>query len=85
MGSERGASGEEAMGARVRGRERGLTEVEAIRDGTGAAASAIPDAEIGTVEAGKRADLAVLADDPLADIGALEDVTATYIDGERVA
>jgi imidazolonepropionase-like amidohydrolase len=65
--------------------EIGMTEMEAIEAGTRVAGRTIPNAEVGTVETGKRADLAVLSGDPLDDITALEDVTATYVDGERVA
>jgi adenine deaminase len=43
------------------------------------------DREIGTVEAGKRADLVLLANDPLKDIRALRRVEAVFRDGELVA
>lgn len=42
------------------------------------------DDEIGTVEAGKYADLLLLNSDPLADIRSLRDVAAVYKGGERV-
>lgn len=42
------------------------------------------DDEIGTVEAGKYADLLLLNSDPLADIRSLRDIAAVYKGGERV-
>ena len=42
------------------------------------------DDEIGTVEAGKYADLLLLNSDPLEDIRALRDIHAVYKGGERV-
>ncbi len=43
------------------------------------------DHEIGTVETGKRADLLLLAHDPLADIQALRQVEMVFRDGQLVA
>ena len=43
------------------------------------------DAEIGTVEAGKRADLILLADDPLQDIRTLRQPEMVFRDGRLVA
>jgi len=40
---------------------------------------------VGTLTAGARADFAVLADDPLADISAVRRVEETYVDGRRLA
>jgi imidazolonepropionase-like amidohydrolase len=40
------------------------------------------EAEIGSVEVGKRADLMVLADDPVADMKALRSIQWTIKDGE---
>jgi imidazolonepropionase-like amidohydrolase len=73
------------MEARLLVEEIGLSEMEAIEAGTRIAARTLPYDDVGTVESGQRADLAVLEDDPLADITALESVAATYRDGERVA
>ena len=42
------------------------------------------DDEIGTVEAGKYADLLLLNSDPVADIRSLRDIAAVYKGGERV-
>jgi imidazolonepropionase-like amidohydrolase len=43
------------------------------------------DAELGTLEAGKRADLVVIEGDPLDVSGMVERVAAVYLDGEPVA
>ena len=52
----------------------GLTPMQALRSATGLAAECLGvDAEIGTVEKGKRADLVVVDGDPLADIKILQD------------
>ncbi len=53
----------------------GLSNLEAIRAATLTAAELLGlEAEIGTLEPGKRADLIALAQDPLADIQAVEQV-----------
>ncbi|MGE0581565.1 MAG: amidohydrolase family protein [Steroidobacteraceae bacterium] len=50
----------------------GMTPMEAIRSATVVAADLFGlSADVGTIEAGKRADLVAFADDPLADVGAL--------------
>lgn len=84
MGPDLVPHGENAMEARLLVEEIGLTEMEAIEAGTRVAARTLPYDDVGTLEAGQRADMAVLADDPLVDISALESVTATYRDGQRV-
>jgi imidazolonepropionase-like amidohydrolase len=43
------------------------------------------DGEIGTIEPGKRADLILIAGDPLNDIRALRDVEMVFRDGRLVA
>ena len=85
MGPDLVPHGDNAMEARLLVEEIGLSEMEAIEAGTRIAARTLPYDDVGTVESGQRADLAVLEDDPLADITALESVAATYRDGERVA
>jgi imidazolonepropionase-like amidohydrolase len=42
------------------------------------------DATLGTLEAGKLADLIVIDGNPLADLFALDRVTRTYVDGKRL-
>jgi imidazolonepropionase-like amidohydrolase len=60
--------------------------VEAIALATREAARAIRlEGEIGTVEPGKRADLILLARDPLNDIRALREVEMVFRDGRLVA
>jgi len=59
---------------------------EALALATREAARALNlDGEIGTVEAGKRADLILLADDPLRDVRALRRVEMVFRDGQLVA
>jgi imidazolonepropionase-like amidohydrolase len=60
--------------------------MDALRMATTEAARALQlHAEIGTVEAGKRADLVLLADDPLRDIRALRRPEMVFRDGRLVA
>ncbi len=54
--------------------EKGLTNMQAIQAATGWAAECIDlDADVGTLETGKYADLLVLDGDPLTEIGVLRD------------
>ena len=53
----------------------GLTTFQALQTATLAAAQALGvDDQLGTIEAGKLADLTFIGDDPLLDIRALRDV-----------
>jgi len=63
----------------------GLTPMQAIVAATGAAARAcgVGD-QVGTIEAGKRADVVILAASPLDDIRAASDVRAVFKDGNPV-
>jgi imidazolonepropionase-like amidohydrolase len=55
--------------------QAGMTPMQALQAATGWAAECLgQEADLGTVEPGKLADLAVVAGDPLADIGALRDI-----------
>lgn len=63
-----------------------FTPMDALALGTREAARGLGlDREIRTVEAGKRADFILLADDPLADIRALRQVEMVFRDGQLVA
>ena len=65
--------------------ENDLTAMEAIGIGTRNNAKVLRwDDEIGTVEAGKYADLLLLNGDPLVNIRNLRDIAAVYKGGERV-
>jgi imidazolonepropionase-like amidohydrolase len=60
----------------------GLPPVDAIAAATRTAAAMLGlDAELGTVEAGKRADLVIVRDDPLVDLRALRTIRWTVRDG----
>ena len=65
-----------------------LTAYEALRGFTlDAAYAGFAEAEVGSLQAGKRADFVVLAEDPLAVPGAelrALTVLATYVDGKPV-
>jgi imidazolonepropionase-like amidohydrolase len=63
----------------------GMTEMDALKAGTSVAAAAIEDESVGAVEPGRHADLVVLDEDPLDDIGATRDsVAAVYKGGRRI-
>ena len=65
--------------------DMGIPPLEAIRIATLDNAAFIGlDAELGSVEPGKRADLVVLDADPLADIANIASVAAVYRNGEPV-
>ena len=61
----------------------GFTPLEAIRSATLIGARTVgQDKEIGTLEAGKRADIVFLAKNPLVDIANLRSVELTLKDGQ---
>jgi len=65
--------------------DHGLPAMEAIKAATSRAARLLGvDGEVGTVEVGKRADLLLVAGDPLADLRALEAVAAVVQGGAIV-
>jgi len=64
--------------------EEGLTPMEAIIAATRTGAEALGlDAELGTIEVGKLADVIVVAGNPLADLNALQRVYVVIKDGVR--
>ena len=65
--------------------EVGMTEMDALQAGTRVAARTLSRDDVGTLEAGQRADFAVLSGDPLEDISAVRNVEQTYVDGRRMA
>lgn len=78
-GQQAGISFHWDMWSMVRG---GMTELEALATGTINPAKALGLAkDIGSIEAGKLADIVMLARDPLADISATQDVTSVMQGG----
>jgi imidazolonepropionase-like amidohydrolase len=69
----------------VLGVEAGLTPLQAIEAATRVAAAACGvERIVGSLAAGKQADLCVVSGDPLADIRAIGDVRAVYRAGRRL-
>jgi imidazolonepropionase-like amidohydrolase len=64
--------------------EAGLTPMQVITAATGSAARFLHADDLGTLQAGKWADLIVLDRDPLADIHNTRTIEAVYIAGNRV-
>jgi imidazolonepropionase-like amidohydrolase len=65
--------------------ESGMTEMDAIRSATVVAAELLEmSAMLGTIEAGKLADIIAVDLNPLEDITALEDVSVVVKEGTRV-
>ena len=62
----------------------GRTPLEAIKSATSDNAAWLGDKTIGSIEAGKWADLLVMDDDPLADIRNTKSISAVYIAGNPV-
>jgi imidazolonepropionase-like amidohydrolase len=62
----------------------GLTPMQALVAATGSAAEFLRAKDLGTVEAGKWADLIVLQQDPLADIRNSRTIDSVYIAGAKV-
>jgi imidazolonepropionase-like amidohydrolase len=60
--------------------------MQALVASTGNAATVMKiDAEVGTLQPGKRADLVVLNADPLADIKNTRTIESVWIDGRRLS
>lgn len=76
--------GENALEMELFVEEIGMTEMDALQAGTSVAARTLSRDDVGTLEAGQRADFAVLSGDPLVDISAVREVERTYVDGRRV-
>jgi imidazolonepropionase-like amidohydrolase len=84
MGPKLVPHGENALEMELLVDEIGFSEMDAIQAGTRVAARTLPRNDVGTLTEGARADFAVLADDPLADISAVRRVEETYVDGRRL-
>jgi imidazolonepropionase-like amidohydrolase len=65
--------------------QAGMSPMQALVAATGNAAKVMRiDAELGTLQPGKRADLVVLAADPLADIKNTRTIESVWVDGRRL-
>lgn len=62
----------------------GMSPLQALRCATSAASDLLGRSDLGDVAPGCRADLVVLADNPLADLSALRDVRAVMLEGRLV-
>jgi imidazolonepropionase-like amidohydrolase len=63
----------------------GMTAMQTLVAATGDAAKTMAiDAELGTLQPGKRADFVVLSADPLADIRNTRTIESVWIDGRRI-
>jgi imidazolonepropionase-like amidohydrolase len=65
--------------------EIGLSNIEAIAAATGQAARVMRRDDLGTIEAGRLADLVVVDGDPVADLAALRQISLVLLGGQRVA
>ncbi|MFQ5704720.1 MAG: amidohydrolase family protein [Gemmatimonadales bacterium] len=64
--------------------DAGLSPMQIIVSATGDAARCLGLSELGTIEAGKRADFSVLSQDPLSDITNSRSIESVWIAGNRV-
>lgn len=86
VGPEIVPHGENATELELYVEEVGMDPVEALHAGTGAAAEAIPDDDVGTLIPGNHADIVALSTDPRADFAALrDDIDAVYKGGQAVS
>lgn len=66
-------------------RSLGMSELDILRAVTSDAAAFLdPEADFGRIAAGARADLLLVNGDPLSDIGALAEIDAVYVAGQRL-
>ncbi|PSQ15798.1 amidohydrolase family protein [Halobacteriales archaeon QS_8_69_26] len=84
LGPELVPHGENVLEAELFVEEVGMSESEAIQAGTRVAARALGAEDLGTLEPGNHADVAVVDGDPLDDIGALHEVRTVYKGGSEV-
>lgn len=85
LGPELVPHGENALELELLVDAIGLTEHEALQSATRVAARTVPAEDIGTVEAGARADLLGLQANPLDDITAVRAIETVYRDGTPVS
>src|SRR5690606_4176246 len=64
--------------------EAGLTPLQVLTAATGGSAKAMALVDVGTLEAGKRADFIVLDADPLADIRNSRQIDSVWMSGRRL-
>lgn len=65
--------------------DSGMTEMDAIRSATVVAAELLEQSDsLGTIEAGKLADIIAVDENPLEDITTLENVTVVIKEGVQV-
>ncbi len=62
----------------------GLSNMEVLRAATARAAEALRRSDLGTIEAGRQADLLLLRRDPLEEIGALREIHRIVYDGRVI-
>ncbi|WP_265109560.1 metal-dependent hydrolase family protein [Halosolutus halophilus] len=85
LGPELIPHGENALELELLVEAVGMDEHEVLQSATRVASRTIPADDVGTLEAGNRADLLALGRDPIADITAVRDVEAVYKGGELVS
>ncbi|AGN00656.1 amidohydrolase, imidazolonepropionase [Salinarchaeum sp. Harcht-Bsk1] len=84
LGPELVPHGENALELELLADEVGMDEHDVLQSATRIAARTVPDDDVGTLEAGNRADVLALGSDPLEDISAVRDVEAVWTDGAAV-
>ena len=84
IGPELIPHGENALELELLVEKVGMDEHDVLQSATRIAAKTVPDDDLGTIEAGKYADLVALGSNPLDDISAVRDIETVYKDGEPV-